>query len=389
MIGKLTVDKASLNFSFFLKSIKIISDNDGKISRKEFVNQMSDFLGKNAVNNDGGENRTAYNKLKQVKYFGFSYVENDAEDSWLCLTPRGQILSAIIEEDDSRDRKSRYFVSPVNLNIVRKLFAYDILYNSYGRNNCGAEQSNTDTEPPKVIVKLLSEIEYASSEEICYAIYSLNGGSNGDDKIESWDNIKKNILQWRDVDHSYDNLFERWNLNNIVTDYKILKLLASPNVDVIKEDDGNYYLSNNLEEHFLDRYKSLNIYYSPVVEIVRSGNDAKTVMEWVQNMIVNRTEASTFLKICDIRNGKDIMDDIIQIVERSLSNNKTNYYLVTISDSKEKTFRSYGKFEQLIDRISDASQENNGESSKRVSGFPIAKFPANFHTLFVILDNLD
>lgn len=45
MVGNLTVDKASLNLSYFLKSVKIISDNNGRILRPYFVDEMAEFMG--------------------------------------------------------------------------------------------------------------------------------------------------------------------------------------------------------------------------------------------------------------------------------------------------------------------------------------------------------
>lgn len=96
MIGKLTIDKSSMNISYFLYTIKIIASNEGKISRKNFVKKMADFVGVPAVQNNK-ENRTAYNKSKLPRYFGFVDIVTDAEDiNYLVLTHRGQILSQYI-----------------------------------------------------------------------------------------------------------------------------------------------------------------------------------------------------------------------------------------------------------------------------------------------------
>lgn len=70
MIGNLTIDKASMNISYFLNTIRIISLNGGRISRRDFVNQMAEFIGVSAQKN-GKENRTPYNKSKLPRYFGF------------------------------------------------------------------------------------------------------------------------------------------------------------------------------------------------------------------------------------------------------------------------------------------------------------------------------
>ena len=45
MIGKLTIDKASMNLSYFLYTLKIINDNNGRVSRKNFGRLMGEFIG--------------------------------------------------------------------------------------------------------------------------------------------------------------------------------------------------------------------------------------------------------------------------------------------------------------------------------------------------------
>lgn len=45
MIGNLTIDKASMNISYFLNTVRLISVNNGKISRADFVQQMAEFIG--------------------------------------------------------------------------------------------------------------------------------------------------------------------------------------------------------------------------------------------------------------------------------------------------------------------------------------------------------
>lgn len=45
MIGRLTIDKASMNLSYFLYTIKIIDENNGRISREDFGKKMAKFVG--------------------------------------------------------------------------------------------------------------------------------------------------------------------------------------------------------------------------------------------------------------------------------------------------------------------------------------------------------
>ena len=95
MIGRLTIDKASMNLSYFLYTIRIISSNNGSISRTDFSMQMGKFIGQPY----DIENRTPFNKSKFPRYFGFVDVKIDSNNKpLLVLTHRGEILNNYIED---------------------------------------------------------------------------------------------------------------------------------------------------------------------------------------------------------------------------------------------------------------------------------------------------
>lgn len=389
MIGNLTVDKASLNLSYFLKSVKIISDNNGRILRPEFVDEMAEFMGTYATK-DGKENRTPYNKLKQVQYFGFSYIDKNDEGSWLCLTRRGEILATLISEDfQEKDPEKRYYLKSESIPLVRKLFIYDLLYNSYGRNNCGAEQSKSDTEPPKVIVKLLATIGECSCDEICYAIYALNGGKDGNVKeVRNWSDIISTIVSKREHDEDYSQIFEKWGIKNIVHDFKIVNLLANPNIDVIRENNGLYSLSSEVESQYVEVFKQMSTYYRPLMQIFyNDSNEPEEVLEWILDYVINKKENSSDLLVCDIRqNESELRNNLTNIVRKALTLSKNNIYILIVSNSKEQLLSSFGPYETLLERKDDVTSLKNGESVNTVYDMPIQKFPANLHIVSIIVN---
>ena len=110
MIGNLTIDKASMNISYFLNTIRIISLNGGRISRRDFVNQMAEFIGVSAQKN-GKENRTPYNKSKLPRYFGFVDIDTDNDGiNYLVLTNRGRKLSEYIGEKEDAEPDKKYYI---------------------------------------------------------------------------------------------------------------------------------------------------------------------------------------------------------------------------------------------------------------------------------------
>ena len=389
MVGNLTVDKASLNLSYFLKSVKIISENNGRILRSDFVGEMAEFIGIDATK-DGKENRTPYNKLKQVQYFGFSDIVKNDNESWLCLTRRGEILSTLISENfQEKDPEKRFYLKSENLSLVRKLFIWDIFYNSYGRNNCGAEQSRSDTEPPKVIVKLLATIGECSCDEICYAIYALNGGKNGNVKeVRYWNDIISTIASKRKREEDYSQIFEKWGIKNIVQDFKIVNLLANPNIDVIRENNGLYSLSPEVESLYVEVFKQLPTYYRPNMLIFyNNANEPEEVREWVLDYVINKNENSSDLLVCDIReNENEFQNNLTNIVRKAVASSKNNIYVLIVSNSKEQLLSSFGPYKTLLERIDDFSSKKNGESVNTISGMPIQKFPANLHIVSIIVN---
>ena len=152
MIGKLSIDKSSMNISYFLKSIDIIANNNGKISRDQFTKKMSEFIGVTSTIDSGKENRTAYNKTKLPRYFGF--ITFDKENN-LILTPRGKLITKFIVINNTSDNTVKYDIAVDACQNFSNLILNSIIFDSFGKNNCGVEQSKSDIEPPKVIFKAL------------------------------------------------------------------------------------------------------------------------------------------------------------------------------------------------------------------------------------------
>lgn len=389
MVGNLTVDKASLNLSYFLKSVKIIADSSNQILRSDFVNEMAEYMGTYATK-DGKENRTPYNKLKQVQYFGFSNIFKNNSGTWLSLTRRGRILATLISEDFHEDNPDkRYYIKNENIALVRKLFVYDLLYNSYGRNNCGAEQSRTDTEPPKVIVRLLATFGEASCDEICYAIYALNGGKDGNlREVKNWDDILTSISNKRERKQDYSNIFDKWGIKNIVQDFKIINLLANPSIDIIRERNGFYSISPNVEVQYIEVFKQLSCYYRPLMQIFNNDiNEPEEVKEWILNYVINKDEDDSSLLICDIRNDENaILNHITDFVRKATTLSKNNYHLLTISNNKDQLLKAFGPYNILLERTDDIANDKNGESVNIATGMPILKLPANLHIVSMIVN---
>ena len=376
MIGKLTIDKSSMNISYFLYTIKIIASNEGKISRKNFVKEMADFVGVPAVQNNK-ENRTAYNKSKLPRYFGFvDIVADEQELNYLVLTNRGEILAEYIQDNgEDKDAAERYSIASEHRTDFIDLIFDSVIFDSFGKNNSGAEQSNTDVEPPKVVFKTIYELGKATAEEICYVMFGLNRGvfSDFDEAIASVREKRSNAI------HDYSEIMEEWAITNIVHDCKIINIFTDSNISLLiserDTDNGKLYyqLSSVLSESHKEQLRTISAVYEPLKLFAYTNGNAATVENWVEGAVLGRiSDNSQIVKykfgidsdpLC--ANGAD-SNFVPGVFEKAIlaafQNEKKNIYLVVQNTTEPSFFGTIGKYATLLNRIDNVKDDWHGWS---------------------------
>lgn len=296
MIGKLTIDKASMNISYFLYTVRIIDENNGKISRKDFGKRMGQFIGVPFMKG-GKENRTPYNKSKLPRYFGFVDIETDSNSSYLVLTHRGKVLKQYIHdkgEDIAADQ--RYCILDEYRDSFIDLIFESVIFDSFGKNNCGAEQSNTDIEPPKVVFKTIYELGKATAEEICYIMFGMNRG-----EFKTFDEAIEKVRYNRSVGkHDYKTITDEWDITNIVNDCKIINIFTDDSIRLLyceKDDNGKtyYYLSKNLGEAHKEQISTISPSYQPLKLFAYTDGNISTVQRWVDDAVLGRVSDNSFV----------------------------------------------------------------------------------------------
>lgn len=377
MIGKLTIDKSSMNISYFLYTIKIISAHDGKISRRDFVKEMADFVGVPAIQNNK-ENRTAYNKSKLPRYFGFVDIVAGADEiNFLVLTHRGRILSEYIEDGgNDKEAANRYYIAKEHRADFIDLIFDSVIFDSFGKNNSGAEQSNTDVEPPKVVFKTILELGKATAEEICYVMFGLNRGvfSSFDEAI---DKIKDNRLNTL---HDYSDVTDEWGITNIVHDCKIINIFTDNNISLLasERDEGNgkiyYQLSQALGESHKEQIRTIRAVYEPLKLFAYTDGNSETVEAWVNGAVLGRVSdnsqiircgstSSSTLPLCYTEGDGDFVPGAFEkAVLSAFQNEKKNIYLVVENITEASFFGTLAGNSVLLSRIDDFQSEWHGWS---------------------------
>ena len=373
MIGKLTIDKSSMNMSYFLYTVLIISKHNGLVSRKTFVEEMAAFVGVPAVK-DGKENRTAYNKSKMVRYFGFAdVVSGSSNEQYLVLTNRGKILIDYIKDNgDKVDSENRYSILPECRSKFVDLIFESVIFDSFGKNNSGAEQSNTDVEPPKVVFKTLLELERATADEICHVLYGLNRGvyKSFDEAIDS---VKKNRAR------DYTDLNDQWGITNIVGDCKIIDIFTDSSIQLIAEERDEehgkkyYSLSATLGESHRKQIQQISAVYRPLRMFTYSHENMSKLSQWVDSAVLGRVsnegqvirfnwtskETSQFCASAEASFAPGVFE---RAILTAYNNERKNIYIVLSNIVEADFFAAISKYAGLLKFVNEFTSNEHGWS---------------------------
>ena len=377
MIGKLTIDKSSMNMSYFLYTVLIISKHDGMVSRKTFVEEMASFVGVPAVK-DGKENRTAYNKSKMVRYFGFAdVVIGSSNEQHLVLTNRGKILIDYIKDNgEKNDSENRYSILPECRSKFVDLIFESVIFDSFGKNNSGAEQSNTDVEPPKVVFKTLLELEKATADEICHVLYGLNRGvyKSFDEAIEA---VRKNRTR------DYTALNDKWGITNIVGDCKIIDIFTDSSIQLIVEERDEesgkkyYSLSTTLGDAHRKQIQQISAVYQPVRMFTYSNKNIEELSQWIDSAVLGRVSDKAqvirfdWASIADTQfctpAGVHFVPCVFEkAVLTAYNNEKKNIYIVLNNIVEADFFSAISRYTALLKSVNEFTSNKHGWSETEI-----------------------
>ena len=413
MRGKLTVEKAASNMSVFLKAIDIVVNSpNGTIARNDFGFKMAQFINIPAIK-DGLENRTPYNKSKFPRYFGFLDILLINDITHLKVTKRGLRLYALIsDQGDDIDFEKRYFIAKDKVEKVSELFWESIMFDSFGRNNSGAEESFTDIDPVKLIINSLLKLKSCTREELCFIIFGLNGSVN--QNSYEFNSLDEAILKINDNRlnkfNNYNIYFEKLGKVNIVNDFKILNILSDQNVRVLLEEDNNFCIDKKYAYKNIKKIKSNYFFpfYQAKNELISYEENSNINNNWVREIRLGGVLDENIV-VYDFRNQVrplSVIDDEKGQFEtaliKSFENPKTNIYLWAMNINEKFLEDNLGEAMNLVERVSDFTNNNNGFSINRlplthklsiylssksakikekIKEFGGLYFPANFHLI--------
>ena len=375
---KISFDKSNQIFSYFLKAIEIVHSHGGRVRRRwDFVNDMAQFCQSSPTMPNGDENRAWYNKSLFPRYYGFLdllHCSSKADDDIILSTPRGEQLLELMEVAPKAlpsQHDSMYYIPTRNRLSAYNLFLDSLTFDTFGRNNTGAEKSHSDIDPPKVMMRVVGELGGATKEEVCYCIYALHRRT-----VSGIDEAISNVLSNRTrPGFSYASINRSWGLENISYDFKLAKLLADPGLSLfeIKRDPVSkneiIAFATNVPQEVVRRLSSFDGVFHPMKWMVKT-NSVVGFREWVRNVVAGSTHDDSMVYYGDLTSTSfaDIKSTIFKdALIRAYSVPDRNVYFALLAHNEQQIVSELGLYCNLINRVDDICEDYNGWSVSSVS----------------------
>jgi len=399
MIGTLNIDKASVEMDRFLQSVSIVKKAGGTISRYHFKREMeilmsgtSSMLEQEPSNyRELSNERTPYNKSKLPRYFGFIKLTKLRESHYadLTLTKRGKLLSNLIEENDGQ-----WDITPEKEYEFMKLIIESVLYDSFGKCNDGVEESNSDIEPPKALLKSIYLLNEVTPDEILYITWGLNAGwfDSFDAAILKVKELREKPNGTNDIKSKVDELGKK----NFSGDNKLIEFFVKVKLLKSETRDGNRYIK--FDSELFDKYKNeiqqLNPIYRPM-QLVLSGVPGTGKSFYVENSILGgvsdtnnivRTIIHPDYSYSDfvgyikpsssggLINYKFYPGPFTKALAKALANKKSSVFLIIEEMNRGNISSVMGDTFQLLDRVDDFKSHKNGWSQYAIENKEIYNY---------------
>lgn len=314
-MSKIVIPKHSADVDEMNAVLKIHYEANDWVKGSDFKRKLMAIIG-------ADQYPSSYPKKAQVPaYFGFleSNVSSGGRITERRITASGRAMYEAILADDN-DTK-------------RKLLMESLEKMIFGRNNAGSPSSNSDIEPPVLLVKCILDTGYCTSGEYAYLVWALNDACKK--YYESLDEIIKarsagGIAVNREANEYKDwkpvLAMLRWGFL-IKSDDDAQRVLLHP--DVIDKYSDRLI---KLKVYNIDKHESEEIDFDEIT--INAGSTSSYKPFRIDDENVEKIKEGHFLQTCaDIENQKIIVGDQVLFVNRQLTRLSAYYsYLIHALD---------------------------------------------------------
>ena len=301
-MSKIVIPKHSADIAEMNAVLKIHYDDGDWVNSSDYMRQLKAIIG-------SGQYKSSYPKKAQVPaYFGFleSNVSSGGRITERRITASGrEMYEAIVKNDNETKRR-------LLMEALEKMI--------FGRNNAGSPSSNSDIEPPALLVKCILDTGYCTSSEYAYLVWALNDACKK--YYESLDEIIKARSSGGIALNAEANGYKDWK--------PVLAMLRWGFLIKSDDDAQRVLLHPDVIDKYSDRLTRLKVYnidkHEPIKEIdfndetvnSESGPVYKPFKIDAEN--IDRIKEGHFLQACaDIEQQNILVGDQVLFVDRQMT----------------------------------------------------------------------
>lgn len=311
-MSKIVIPKHSADVDEMNAVLKIHYEADDWVKGSDFMSRLMAIIG-------AGQYKSSYPKKAQVPaYFGFleSNVSSGGRITERRITTSGkEMYEAILAGDD--DTKRRLLMEALEKMV-------------FGRNNAGSPSSNSDIEPPVLLVKCILDTGYCTSAEYAYLVWALNDACKK--YYESLDEIIKARSAGGIALNAEANGYKDWK--------PVLAMLRWGFLVKSDDDAQRVLLHPDVIDKYSDRLVKLKVYNIDKQddadeidfdEITINPESASSYKPFkIDDENIEKIKEGHFLQACDdIEQQRILVGDQVLFVDRQLTRLAAYYsYLV-------------------------------------------------------------
>jgi hypothetical protein len=318
MTNKLIMPKGDGQINPCVKSLKIYNGaRDHWVSNEEFKMKIAEALDL-PIDSDGP---FLIKKSEIARYFGL--IENNFNKREARITERGvRFYDAYL--NNKKD---------LTIDIIMESIKND----TFGRNNSASESSDSDIDPPKLLLRAAYDLPELSKDEAAYILYSMH------DKNDSYKNTIDKIL---------DNRRNDWvtgiptELYNKYTDLKFKVFFQ--NIGILEDNSRFAEISDYMYERYSQDIQTISVYNADPATIFGM---EKIEDSNIENEIIQKIPIYDNKKVSEKNNRAPFLNDL----QRKNNRYSTDYRLSKTAlanasflceiDNTHKTFKTKYKID--------------------------------------------
>ena len=230
-MGRLIFPGHIAEFRYVIPALKVYYDNGGWVSTDDYIKQEFSILKSNGVETKMKKDRTDYTKDAEIpRYFGFVERKRPGDIRSDCrITASGkQFYKALVEKDEDS---------------VFDALMYSFENVTFGRNNEGCPNSDSDIEAPNILLISSLMLEGVSRQEYAAILYEM---------LYNKATIISALTKIRILSRTSSAI-----VNTVRVDNKLIPFLI--NCNFLIDSGGKLYLNKKVLEKYQERISKLPV----------------------------------------------------------------------------------------------------------------------------------